>query len=112
MLEYGAKLRTCRWNKEGVADALIEVMVHLFEWRAAGFSWCQVEDLLLIVLYREEKVARVGRSCAAASMGDCWMLLLTVWKSCYGWNAGVSRKELDEMLVMPLLPWLVVLEEE
>ncbi|KAJ6978351.1 hypothetical protein NC653_030049 [Populus alba x Populus x berolinensis] len=28
----------------------------------------QVADMLLIVLYREEKVARVGRSCAAASM--------------------------------------------
>jgi len=38
LVEHGAKLRTCNWNKEGAAGALIEVMVHLIQWRAAGFS--------------------------------------------------------------------------
>jgi len=31
----------------------------------------------------------VAEISAAASMEDCWMF--TVWKSCWGWNAGVSR---------------------
>jgi len=69
LVEHGAKLRTCNWNKEGAAGALIEVMVHFIQWRAAGFSWRRVEYLLLIVVDREEKVANVGRSWAVCFNG-------------------------------------------
>ncbi|KAL3575147.1 hypothetical protein D5086_023248 [Populus alba] len=104
LVEHGAKLRTCNWNKEGAAGALIEVMVHLIQWRAAGFSRRRVEYLLLIVVDREEKVASVGRSWAVVSMEDCWMFTV-LW-------SYVAAHSVEELLGLECWSLTVLVQEE
>ncbi|KAJ6976370.1 hypothetical protein NC653_028483 [Populus alba x Populus x berolinensis] len=81
-----------------------EVMVHLIQWRAAGFSRRRVEYLLLIVVDREEKVASVGRSWAVVSMEDCWMFTV-LW-------SYVAAHSVEELLGLECWSLTVLVQEE